>query len=74
MTPDDLPTVVWEHAGPSEVAYLPRFDLVLRPTGYGWRWLVCEAEEGRVVAEGRSVDYEAAKSTVVRTGELLSRY
>lgn len=73
MTNDEVVTVAWEQAGPSEVAYLPRFDLVLRPNSQGWRWLVCEAEAGAVVAEGQASEYEIAKHTVVKTAELLSR-
>lgn len=70
---EESPTVVWEPAGASEVAYLPQFDLVLRPVAQGWLWRVCEAEDGRIVAEGKAGDYEVAKATVVKTGELLSR-
>lgn len=70
---DETTPVLWEQAGPSEVAYLPRFDLVLRPTSQGWKWLVCEGEEGTILAEGQSSDYEVAKQVVVKTAELLSR-
>lgn len=70
---EEMGTVLWEQAGPSEVAYLPQFDLVLRPNALGWKWLVCEAEDGAVVAEGQAAEYEAAKQVVVKTAELLSR-